>query len=300
MTTDAGDIILTDLIVAADGKTAVHGQARDLEADHYSGIKSKLREMMIPEDNVTVVGSRFSSYRAYISEEDLMSDPVTEPSFKDHPTNIWIGCNRHIIAYPCGGGLFTFSGIYPAESNETTVWNQSAKLEEVQKEYEIWHNPVVDRVIAHTKDIKNWRLGETPVLPRWTSKSGKAVLIGDAAHAMYPTLAQGAAMATEDALALSMCIGRAKSTDDLPAVTKAFERSRKWRCEIMQAQSRRSNEVLHIADGIEQEERDKKMGGLSCDESFWEVDVGPLMEPRFQGFLFGHDVKEHVSLIYPP
>lgn len=226
-----------------------------------------------------------------------MSDPATAPAFEHTPTNIWAGANRHMIVYPCGGGLFCIGAVYSAglsEDVEAVAWNQPASSEEAEREFRGWH-PAVDRVLFHARDVKKWRLAEVPRLPRWTSKSGKAVLVGDAAHAMYQFLAQGAAMATEDAAALAECVSRAKSAEDLPAVLKAYERSRKWRCEIIQAQSRRAGEGLHIPDGQEQEARDRKMAGLPHDEDFWDVDLGPLMEEKFRGFLYGHNVVEHVS-----
>ncbi|WPH01598.1 salicylate hydroxylase [Acrodontium crateriforme] len=59
----------------------------------------------------------------------------------------------------------------------------------------------------------------------------KIVLIGDAAHGTLHSLAQGAAMATEDAGALAECIRRIKPKEDIPEAMRLYERSRKWRCE---------------------------------------------------------------------
>lgn len=298
VTLEGRETISTDLVVVADGTygSFVH---QDLHLLTISGIKSKLRELLIPEENVSVIAGNLSCYRAYVSHEDLMSDPATAAAFNHTPSNVWAGCNRHMIVYPCGGGLYTIGAVYPAEATEAMAWNQSATSEEAQKEFRCWQNPAVDHVLSHAQNIKNWRLAEVPRLPRWTSKSGKAVLIGDAAHAMYQFLAQGAAMATEDAAALTECVGRAKNAEDLPAVLRAFERSRKWRCEIIAAESKRSGEVLHVADGEEQENRDKKMAGKPHNDGFWDVDVGPLMEQKFPAFLYGHDVVDHVSTRRP-
>lgn len=111
---------------------------------------------------------------------------------------------------------------------------------------------------------------------------------------MSPFLAQGAAMATEYSAALAECISRASRTEDLPAVTKAYERSRKWRCEIISTQSRRSGEMLHVPDGGEQENRDLKMAGKPYTD-FWDVDVGALIDSKFREFMYSQDVVEHVS-----
>ena len=49
-----------------------------------------------------------------------------------------------------------------------------------------------------------WSPVDRPALPKW--HDGRALLVGDAAHAALPYLAQGAAMALEDAEALPRCL----------------------------------------------------------------------------------------------
>jgi len=113
---------------------------------------------------------------------------------------------------------------------------------------------------------------------------------------MLQFLAQGAAMATEDAGALAECIKRAHSAAEIPAVLRAFERSRKWRCEVVQAQARRNGDVIHVPDGEEQESRDGAMGGKGQNGiSGWMADTGPMMDAGFREFLYGFDVIGHVS-----
>ena len=61
---------------------------------------------------------------------------------------------------------------------------------------------------------------------------GRVVLIGDAAHALPPILAQGAAMAVEDAVALAELIG---GNHDLDEVLQSFEAARRPRVETIRA-----------------------------------------------------------------
>src|ERR1700758_2235572 len=51
-----------------------------------------------------------------------------------------------------------------------------------------------------------WALYDRRPLARWSH--GPVTLLGDAAHPMLPFLAQGAAMAIEDAAELANCLGR--------------------------------------------------------------------------------------------
>lgn len=238
-----------------------------------------------------MVVNPMSSYRGFLSASDLLSDPITAPFFQDNTTNVWTGYSRHVIAYPCGDH-FTLGATHAASEIEAMDWTHAADPEKARKEFHDF-DIVVDRVLSHAKEVKQWRLAEVPRLPRWRSKSGKVVLIGDAAHAMLQFLAQGAAMATEDAAAIAECVGRAKSSDDIPAVLQAYERSRKWRCEVVQAQSRRNGDMIHMPDGEEQENRDRKMAGLP-QSGVWEADTGPMMDNEFRKFLYGHNVVQHV------
>ncbi|GGK87144.1 FAD-dependent monooxygenase [Mangrovihabitans endophyticus] len=71
--------------------------------------------------------------------------------------------------------------------------------------------------VAHTDEV---------VLDRW--HAGPVLLVGDAAHATAPTLAQGAAMALEDAVVLGEVLR--ESSGDIPAALDAYEKRRRPRC----------------------------------------------------------------------
>ena len=64
---------------------------------------------------------------------------------------------------------------------------------------------------------------------------GNVVLIGDAAHASGPHIAQGAAMGIEDAIVLAEMFPGAS---DIPEMLKAFAKRRYGRCKFVQDVSR--------------------------------------------------------------
>jgi salicylate hydroxylase len=78
----------------------------------------------------------------------------------------------------------------------------------------------------------------------WTD--GRLALLGDAAHAMAPFLAQGAAMAIEDAAVLA---GSLRGTTDIPAALRVYENARKAR-------------VAHVAEAANKAGAQYHYGGL--------------------------------------
>ena len=85
-----------------------------------------------------------------------------------------------------------------------------------------------------------WPGADLPPLPQWVK--GRVALLGDAAHATLPFLAQGAVMALEDAVVLSR---EAAHTADLPDGFRAYERRRRARVAKIQEQSRAMSRIYH-------------------------------------------------------
>ena len=85
---------------------------------------------------------------------------------------------------------------------------------------------------------------EEVILPLPWSK-GRVVLIGDAAHASSPHIAQGAAMAIEDAVVLADLLAEQQ---DVAAALQEFERRRFPRCKFVQDLSRKTGEDGNLND----------------------------------------------------
>ena len=81
-----------------------------------------------------------------------------------------------------------------------------------------------------------WNTFDLPRVPVW--RTGRAVLIGDAAHAASPSSGQGASMAIEDAVVLGRCVA---ASADVPGALAAYERERRGRVEKVVAFGRRSS-----------------------------------------------------------
>ena len=86
---------------------------------------------------------------------------------------------------------------------------------------------------------------EEVVLDRWSRE--RVVLIGDASHATSPNMAQGAAMALEDALVLTDCLQRIPA---IPDAIAAFEARRRPRTDWVRAQTHRRDHTRYLPPTI--------------------------------------------------
>jgi FAD-dependent urate hydroxylase len=86
---------------------------------------------------------------------------------------------------------------------------------------------------------------EEVALDRWARE--RVVLIGDAAHATSPNMAQGAAMALEDALVLTDCLRKISA---IPDAIDAFEARRRPRTDWVRAQTHRRDHTRYLPPAI--------------------------------------------------
>jgi salicylate hydroxylase len=110
-----------------------------------------------------------------------------------------------------------------------------------------------------------WPIFEVDERISWTGEKG-AALIGDAAHAMTPFAAQGAAMGIEDAVVLAELV--AAQPADVPAALAKYEEIRRPRVKRVIARGRFNQRVWH-AGGLTALGRNLVMrmrgGGLAAD-----------------------------------
>jgi salicylate hydroxylase len=130
----------------------------------------------------------------------------------------------------------------------------------------------VHQLIASATQTKRWALFDRAPLEQWTA--GRATLLGDAAHAMLPFLAQGAAQCVEDAVTLADCLKSAEP-DTVEAALKRYEDLRRPRANHVLLMSRGREIQNHLPDGPEQERRDAK---LAADDPLKQI-----------AWLYGHE-----------
>ncbi|WP_045742444.1 FAD-dependent oxidoreductase [Actinoplanes rectilineatus] len=95
--------------------------------------------------------------------------------------------------------------------------------------------PATEIIRATDEILGPWNTEDLRRVPVW--RSGRAVLLGDAAHAVSPSAGQGVSMAIEDAVTLGRCLDRSAV---VPEALAAYEGLRRTRVERVVRQGRRN------------------------------------------------------------
>jgi len=172
------------------------------------------------------------------------------------------------VHYPISGGrLVNVVAIVPAGAWQRESWTADGEIADLRAEFVGW-DPRVLQLIESATDTKRWAMVDRSPLERWTS--GPLTLLGDAAHAMLPFFAQGAAQAIEDAEALAHCLQGIADAAALPAALQRYESLRRPRASQVQLMSRGRELRNHLSDGLEQQLRDAELArGDPLRQSAW-------------------------------
>lgn len=179
----------------------------------WSSLRSRLSRQARP------AFSGYVAWRAMVHgaseiDEALAGDEVTallDPGF-------------HIVSYPVKSGdalnlVAVTKGRPIAEG-----WSHEVDTTPLGRALE-WSDPTL-AALCRSASWKAWPIFTAETDGAWTHPGG-IVLIGDAAHAMTPFAAQGAAMAIEDAATLATLV--AGMADDIGAALSAYEALRRER-----------------------------------------------------------------------
>lgn len=193
------------------------------------GVHSTLRERMLGEEEPRFTGR--VAYRTTFPASLLGDQPLNNSRTK------WWGPDRHIVMYyiTASRDEVYFVTSQPEDPSWMTPesWSAKGSVEELRQSFATFH-PDVQRVLEACPEVYKWALLSREPLPRWTD--GRVALMGDACHPMSPYMAQGAAMALEDAVILARCLSEADASSVAPALRR-YEANRKPRATDIQQQS---------------------------------------------------------------
>ncbi|KAF8141059.1 hypothetical protein K438DRAFT_1785062 [Mycena galopus ATCC 62051] len=248
-------------------------EAKVLACDPEQGTISLTNGETVQADLILGADGVHSVIRTHVVGEVLNPSPVGVTCFRavfelqEKPELQWVnegsgartfiakeGPFRLLLMYPCRNRtLLNFVGFY-ADSPDAEGWTPKASRQDIMSKFQGFHPellPVVLDLPTHSEILK-WQLGVLPQIPTWIR--GRAAILGDAAHATLPFLAQGAAMAIEDAGSIGCLLPAGTKSEDVSGRLEAYQDIRKDRGEYVRIGS------------VEQLERVKNGGPFINDE----------------------------------
>ena len=178
--------------------------------------------------------SGFAAWRAAVPVRTLKNPPP--------PTAcVWSGAGRHIVTTRIDGGhTVNMVGISPHEW-DASQWAAETTDAEFFSKFGSVH-PVLHELATNAQKITKWALLERETY----FGDDRYVLLGDAAHPVLPSMAQGAVMALEDAYVLGEVLGK-----DL----KQYTQLRQGRVEKIVRRSRKNVNWFHRKGATQKLER---------------------------------------------
>jgi salicylate hydroxylase len=145
-------------------------------------------------------------------------------------TGLWLAAGAHLVHYPVRGGALLNVAVIAA--------GEPAPVPPVNR-----FGPEIRALIEAVPAWTAWPLSVVDPGRPWVR--GRAVLIGDAAHAMAPSLAQGGAQAIEDAWVLAQSLAALPHRPD--AALAAYEATRRPRVQRVVREARRNLRIYELA-----------------------------------------------------
>jgi len=218
------------------------------------GMWSKVREKVVGDGAPRVSGH--IAYRAVLKREEVPDD-LWSPDVV-----LWAGPKSHFVHYPLRrGALYNLVAVFHSD-RYVEGWNAEGAKDELFARF-TGQRPEVLRLLERIETWRMWVLCDREPIKEWTK--GRITLLGDAAHPMLQYLAQGACMATEDAVCLAEKV--AAQPNDIPGAFHAYQQQRYLRTGRVQIMARVYGEFYH-ARGVAAELRYMALHGRTAAESY--------------------------------
>jgi salicylate hydroxylase len=217
----SGETARGDLLIGADGvKSAVREQIAGAARPVYSGD---------------------AAWRLTVPTSKLPR------GFMEQVMSVWMGPGAHVVCYYLrAGALLNFVGLVETGEVSEESWTARFPWQKLKADFAGWHadiQTVID--LAERDACYRWSLFYRPPIANWSTR--RATLLGDSVHPTLPYLAQGAAMAIEDAAVLTRALGMA----DVPQALQIYQRNRMARTTRIVEGSAGNRDLFHMRDQLQ-------------------------------------------------
>jgi salicylate hydroxylase len=199
------------------------------------GLWSAARARFSLKDSPRFAGR--TAWRALVAAHDVAAE------FRAPLIHLWLGRDAHLVHYPVRGGSLINIVVITADHWNAPGWSEPASRADLLPRIRAarWA-PQAQALIEAPDAWLRWALYDRRPLSTWSV--GAAALLGDAAHPMLPFLAQGAAMAIEDAAVAAQCLHR--FTDDAALALRTYAALRRARVARVQRLAARNGARYHL------------------------------------------------------
>lgn len=182
-------------------------------------------------------------FTGYLAWRGVAHRSAVENWHGDFTPSVFLGKGAHFLYYPVRSGeLINWVAVTEQGDWTKESWSETGDIEELKEQLQGWHPNILSLLEAlKPDDCFKWALYDRPPLTPWLHK--RAVLVGDACHPTLPFVAQGAAMAIEDAMVLSQSL---KENENINQALLTYQNTRIDRTSKVQKWSRRNGIVYHL------------------------------------------------------
>lgn len=204
---------LGDILVVADGvHSTIRASSMELPKASYSGK---------------------TAWRALIPASEVSNPLALENTFA------WLGPKAHAITYPVRQKAFL--NVIAVTQETDPAKTTHAFPSQLAKKFSHWDGSFTD-VFKTDVEWSGWPLFEMPAPELMSAKT--FAFIGDAAHAMLPFAAQGAAQAIEDAHVLAQCLNETQASEK---ALSQFQKIRLPRVRKVVNTARSNGRIYHMS-----------------------------------------------------
>ena len=245
-----------DLVV----ETASGGPIPAVALIGADGGRSVIRQAIVGDPAPPVSGHM--CYRAVLRIDEVPKD-LRLPA-----ATLWAAHNAHIVHYPLRGWKL-FNLVATIIGKHTSGGhNEPAEPAEVLPFFAHYCDKPT-KLMRTPKEFKRWMLQYREPVDNWTR--GPVTLLGDAAHFMLQYMAQGAAMAMEDAVCLGACADAADG--DFEKCFLNYQKTRMVRASRVQISANSLvGMIFHVPDGVAREVRNDIYRGRPAESYYDAID----------------------------